>query len=440
MTYIIVIFLHIHHAGSYKQFSGLSLTNKETGLLREILPEMTALFQLSSPLSIRLCLSGDFLYLHLKRQLPFQYTGIRMHDSFSGSQNQTDKRPTDNSLQYEYTGAIHIHSNFSDGLRPIPEITEIAGKSGIDFLLFADHMTLEPLKRGLEGWHGSVLAIIGYEINDENNNNHYLAYGLDEILPTHLTAQEYVRRTREEGGTGFIAHPDEKRTAFPDYPPYPWTAWDAVGYDGIEIWNHSSEWMESLTRLNKYYLVLHPLKFLKGPAHETLERWDRLNKSAPMPGIGGLDAHAYPYRVGPITIYIFRYKVLFKGIRTHILTHEPLPEDGALAKTAVLSALKNARCYISNFRWGDARGFRFDAVDGGIIRTMGETITGDSTVFRITTPLPGRIILLRDGKPVTETIGRELIHETTEPGAYRVEVRRKRKPWIYSNHIRLLRQ
>ena len=46
-----------------------------------------------------------------------------------------------------------------------------------------------------------------------------------------------------------------------------------------------------------------------------------------MPGIGGLDAHAHPHTIGPITIYIFRYKVLFKGIRTHILVDDELSKD-----------------------------------------------------------------------------------------------------------------
>ncbi len=186
---------------------------------------------------------------------------------------------------YEYTGAVHIHSSYSDGLRPIPEIAEIAAQCNIDFLLFADHMTLEPLRAGMERWFGPVLSIIGYEINDPNNKNHYLVYGLKEVLPPGLTAREYVTAAREAGAVGFIAHPDEKRTAIPEIPPYPWTAWDVEGYDGIEIWNHSSEWIEKITPANKYFRVLHPLKYLMGPEPETLTRWDRLNRTGPMPGI-----------------------------------------------------------------------------------------------------------------------------------------------------------
>lgn len=343
-------------------------------------------------------------------------------------------------LRYEYTGSIHIHSKFSDGLRPIPEIVELAGQCGLDFLLFADHMTLEPLKRGYEKWYGDVLAIIGYEINDLQNINHYLVFGLTDILPPEFTAQQYVKAAHEKGAVGFIAHPDEKRPAMPEFPPYPWTAWDAMGYDGIEIWNHSSEWLEKLTPRNKYLHVLHPLKYLRGPEPETLERWDRLNREKSVAGIGGIDAHAYPHRIGFITIYIFRYKVLFRGIRTHVLTAEPLPKDADTAKRIVLDALKQARCHISNHRWGDARGFRFEARTGNTIFNTGDTvdISGSSGVeLKAVAPLQGRITLFRDGVPLHTVKGKELSYSVTEEGAYRIEVRRKRKPWIYSNHIRV---
>jgi hypothetical protein len=341
---------------------------------------------------------------------------------------------------YEYAGSIHVHSNYSDGLRPIPEIAEIAAQVDLDFLLFADHMTLEPLKAGLERWYGPVLAIIGYEINDPDNRNHYLAYGLKEILQPGLSAQEYVRGVREAGGMGFIAHPDEKRTAIPEIPPYPWTAWDAEGFDGIEIWNHSSEWLERITHTNKYFRVLHPLKYLEGPEPETLRRWDRLNRTAPVPGIGGTDAHAYPYRIGPIIVYIFRYKVLFRGIRTHVLLREPIFQDPEAARDQVLGALKAARCFITNFRWGDPRGFRFEAEAGGSRFSMGDTIHARNAEFQVWTPHPGVITLLRDGTPVAKEKGRRLSCHSEETGAYRVEVRRAGRPWIYSNHIRLLRR
>ena len=338
---------------------------------------------------------------------------------------------------HEYVGAIHIHSNYSDGLRPIPEIVDIAARLGFDYIMFADHNTLEPLKAGMERWFGSVLSIIGYEANDENNRNHYLVYGLDEVVLPHTDPHYYVREVKERGGIGFIAHPDEKRSAIAEYPPYPWTAWDIDGYDGIEIWNHASEWLEKLTHTNKYIHVLHPLRDLKGPEPETLRRWDMLNKTRVVPGIGGIDAHAYPYRVGPLTIYIFRYKVLFKGIRTHVLLESELPREVTGAKDAVLGALKSARCFISLFRWGDARGFRFTASTEASTGQMGDVLSAQSAEFNVNVPEKGEITLFRDGSPVARTKGKSLTFTADSTGAYRVEVRKNNRPWIFSNHIRL---
>src|SRR4030066_610546 len=100
---------------------------------------------------------------------------------------------------HEYKGAIHMHSTYSDGTKTIPEIIRIAKNCGLDFILFTDHMTLKPLEDGYQGWHDRLLVLIGYEINDRQNKNHYLAFGLDETLPYDLSAQEYVRQVKEKG-------------------------------------------------------------------------------------------------------------------------------------------------------------------------------------------------------------------------------------------------
>ena len=109
--------------------------------------------------------------------------------------------------QHEIVGVIHIHSNYSDGTKTIEEIAQIGETAGLDYLMFTDHMTLQPQRDGLERFHGKVAVIIGYEIEDARNENHYLAFGLDEELPAGLAAREYVSAVREKGGLGVIAHP-----------------------------------------------------------------------------------------------------------------------------------------------------------------------------------------------------------------------------------------
>lgn len=341
-------------------------------------------------------------------------------------------------ILYEYVGAIHIHSNYSDGTKSIPEIAAIADSIGLDYLLFADHMTLKPLTDGLEGWHGRVLVLIGYEINDPQNRNHYLAFNLDDIIEPGLSAKDYVRLVREQGGIGFIAHPDEVRTALPDHPSYPWTEWSVNGFNGIEIWNHMSEWMEGLTKHNKLWRFLSPRKALKGPTTRTLKWWDDFNQRRKIVGIGGIDVHAFPYKIGPITVEIFPYKVQLKSIRTHLLMNEPLSSDLKVTKETVYQSLTKGSTFVSHSRWGDARGFRFWAESGNLRANMGETIVSrGSLALKVIVPQRADVRLIKDGGLVDTLRGKEVAFPAQHPGVYRVEVFKKGKAWIYSNHIRV---
>ena len=338
----------------------------------------------------------------------------------------------------EYVGAIHIHSDYSDGSKSIPEIARIAQSVNLDFLLFADHMTLQPLHDGHEGWHDRVLVLIGYEIHDPENKNHYLAFDVRQVLAQGLAAPEYVRQIHAKGGLGFIAHPDEVRHNLDKYPPYPWTRWEVNGFDGIEIWNHMSEWMEGLTRTNQLKMLFSPRKQLKGPTKFTLEKWDQLNTQKRVVGIGAIDVHAYPYRLGPFTITIFPYKVQFQSIRTHLLLPQPLSLDLDKDKKAVYDVLRSGNLYVSNYRWGDARGFRFWASQRDRRAEMGQSIPCLQGVdLWARAPVDCQISLMKDGQRIYEVFGKELFHRTDLPGAYRVEVFRRKRGWIFSNHIHL---
>ena len=70
---------------------------------------------------------------------------------------------------------------------------------------------------------------------------------------------------------------------------------------------------------------------------------------------------------------------------------------------------------------------------------MGDTMEADNTRFVVKLPNTGEISLFRDGKVVAAAEGTELSYIATISGAYRVEVKRKNKPWIYSNHIRFIK-
>ena len=344
--------------------------------------------------------------------------------------------------RYEYVGAIHLHSNFSDGSLSIPEIAEIAGRSHLDFIMFSDHNTLLPKRQGLEGWYNRVLVLIGCEINDPNDRNHYLAFRIDQEPESGLYAAEYVRIVRAMGGFGVIAHPAEKRNFSDAYPAYPWTNWDVDGYHGIEIWNQLSEWMEGITKRNFLYRMMHPLYSIRYPVWETLERWDKLNREKRIVGIGGIDVHGFKYKIfGLIPIEIYPYKVQFKSIRTHILTNRPLyREDNPMtftdAESEVFDALLQGRCFVSNFRGGDGRGFRFWAERNGKQLVLGSRVRKKGEItFHVQAPLLGNIRFICDGREVKNLNGDTLTYKSDRPGVYRVEIFRNKRGWIYSNPI-----
>lgn len=339
---------------------------------------------------------------------------------------------------YEYQGSIHIHTTDSDGNKPLEEVAYLAGETDLDFILISDHMTLRSLKAGKEGYYGKTLTLIGYEHNDAEDCNHYLLFDIDEVLPADMTAQEYVAAGREKGGLGIIAHPDEVRPRIGKFPSYPWLAWDAEQYDGIEIWNQMSEWMEKLTPFNRLKMLFSPRKFMKSPTDRILQIWDDVNKKRKVVGIGGVDVHAFPYKIGPFKVIIFPYKVQFKSIRCNIWLTEELSQDLETAKFQIYDAIRDCRLFVSNYRWGDASGFRFEARQGlSKVISGGKLPSYENAVITIKTPQKGRIRLIADGLCVMEAKSDYLEYKPLYNGLYRVEVYKGKKGWIFSNHIRI---
>ncbi|MCP4580650.1 MAG: PHP domain-containing protein [candidate division Zixibacteria bacterium] len=338
----------------------------------------------------------------------------------------------------QIVGAIHIHSNYSDGTKTIPEIANLANEVGLDFIMITDHMTLEPYQQGLEGFYGKTAVLIGYEINDADDKNHYLAFGLDQTLPSDLKAVDYVRQVNKKGGLGIIAHPDEVRSKLVKYPGYPWSDWRIEGYDGIEIWNHMSQWMESLSHWNMLKQAFMPRRALKSPTNRILKIWDEKSQKQRILGIGSIDVHAYPYKLGPLRVTIFPYKVQFKAIRTHLLLSNEVKSDFGLYKQAIYDSLRRCRAFISNYRWGDAAGFEFYCENSAGRAWSGDDLTWEEdSIIMVSLPKYADLKIIQNGQQYFFGRGREFEIKASRPGLYRVEVYVRDKGWIFSNHIRI---
>jgi len=339
---------------------------------------------------------------------------------------------------FEYEGCIHIHTNYSDGTKSIEEVADIASSVNLDYILIADHMTLESRDQDKEGFYKKTLVLIGYEHNDPADCNHYLIFKSNNVLPANMPPKEYVFEAARQGAVGIIAHPDEIRPMTGKYRSYPWTDWEVDGFSGIEIWNQMSEWMENLSSYNQLKMLFSPRKFMKAPTDRILKKWDELNCEKKIVGLAGIDVHAYPYRLGPIKIIIFPYKVQFKSLRTHLLMPHELSHDLDTARNQLYEAILNCRAFISNYRWGEASGFQFTASNDDEEVIIGESLTTcKDSVLKVKVPGKGRVVLVRDGQRILESEGKYFEYWPECNGLYRVEVYRRSKGWIYSNHIRI---
>jgi hypothetical protein len=134
----------------------------------------------------------------------------------------------------------------------------------------------------------------------------------------------------------------------------------------------------------------------------------------------------------------------FAMLSTYVLLPEEprRGEHGADDLALVYEALREGRCYIAVDAIAPGRGFRFWAESpSGERAEMGEERPERAWTLRASAPEEARLVLLRNGRIVTQADGSELEHEVSAPGAYRIEAhrhwRQRERPWIYSNPIYL---
>ena len=345
----------------------------------------------------------------------------------------------------DYTGVIHLHSSLSfDGHAPMKDIVRAAAENGIDFLMLTDHDHLRARDEGWEGWQGKVLVIVGEEIAPRFN--HYLAFNIKEPVVCHddhagSNPQKYMDEVHRQGGIGFIAHPDHEGTKMFHVKQYSWNDWSVSGYTGIGIWDFMTDWQSSLTGyFRAFFSFFFPAYFLKGPRTVTLERWDRINQTAKVVGIGELDNHASTKKIGCFNFVAFSFDRAFRFVCTHILTQEPFCGNNAQDIRLVYDSLSHRRCYFSLEYFHQARGFQFFIEHNGRDFYMGDALKlSGGARLHVSCPEKADIRIIHNGSVRHRARGRSVSIAVDESGVYRTEVYLKAagrlRPWIFSNPI-----
>ncbi len=340
-------------------------------------------------------------------------------------------------------GNVHMHTTLSDGTCDHEQLARIAAEAGLDFIIITDHNVYQ---RGLDGWRGQTLVLVGEEVHDpqrERQSSHLLCFDIKEDVAGHAARpQAVIDAVADQGGFTFLAHPFEREVAeFLPEPKISWRDWDVVGYAGLEVWNYMSEFKSVLKNqaLALLYAYL-PALSVSGPYPETLEKWDQLLRSRAVSALGGSDAHGTIYRLGPLERPVLSYEVLFRSVNTHLLTREPLNGDLEHDRGVVYEALRAGHGFLGYEKPAGIAGFTFLAQSGGAQATMGEELRLEGRVaLQAWLPAPARVRLLRDGEVLAQVRGSRLDWIGQRPGAYRLEASRRYagrwRAWILSNTI-----
>jgi len=309
-------------------------------------------------------------------------------------------------LLHDLACVVHLHSTWSDGTGTVPQIVSAGQRAGVDVVMLTDHNTRAGA--ALEGWHGSVLLLVGEEVTP-GESDHTLVFD----------------------GLSFAAHPfsrgSQRFARFGSGMPH--TGLASPGLTGIELWSFVTDTAERIRSVREGLLfAAAPLRVLDHPPALNLLEWDRMCASRRVVAIGGLDAHQIGIRVrGRVPLRLMGYARSFRQLRTHVLCTS-LP-SGSLERdrASVYEAMHEGRCYIAVDALAPARGFSFWASDGTVMG--GESAFDGQTLFA-SVPRPAQLRLIRDGAPVASWTA-------DRPGVYRVEARLRERTWILSNPIYL---
>jgi len=348
-------------------------------------------------------------------QIPFacrRFRLRRLHTAIQQLQAQRTQ-PQANGFN-EYQGVVHVHS-FLGGhsAGTFSEIISAAQANHLQFVIMTEHTEkdFDTAAMTLQGIHGGVLFINGNEVSAENGDRML-------VLP---------------GAVSIVAYPEEFRN------------WKTARSNGVEVYNVYTNarrinpivaFFDVLWSRRAYPELMFAL-YLQRP-DESLRKWDQALAHARLTATGGNDAHA---NIGVslkdssgktlLGIQLDPYATSFRLVRLHVL----IEQGKTLDATSLMEAVRAGHCFIGFDFLGDASGFGFEAENGKI---QGDEVSlMPDTRLRVRSPVPARIVILKDGTIWTDESGitsKEVA--ITERGVYRAEVYLfGNLPWIISNPV-----
>jgi predicted metal-dependent phosphoesterase TrpH len=325
-------------------------------------------------------------------------------------------------------GAIHIHTNRSDGGGTMDDVAAAAARAGLQFVIVTDHGDGRDLLP--PGYRSGVLCIDGAEISTDDG--HLVAMGLRP--PEYRLAGEgrdVIEDIHRLGGVAIVAHPESpKRTLA-------WRDW-AARFDGIEWLNGDAEWRDESAWTLARLALAYPVR--AGPAIAaafdrpipSLERFDVIAARRAIVAIAAHDAHARiggddqdAYGAGA-RLPVPSYEAAFRAFAVRVILDAPLDRDAEAAAAAVVSAIRHGRVFTAIDGIAAPARIAFTARSGSATAEIGgRLIPAGPVSFEIEADAPSgsTLALLHEGREVASGPPPRLVHQQQpDPGAYRAEV------------------
>lgn len=355
-------------------------------------------------------------------QIPFACRRYKLR-RLNAALNQLTSQGANPDGFVDYKGVVHVHS-FLGGhsAGTFSEIISAAQANQLQFVIMTEHTEkdFDTAAMTLKDVHGGVLFINGNEVSAANGDRTL-------VLP---------------GDVSIVAYPEEFKN------------WDTPRLDGVEVYNVFTNaqqvnpalaFFDVLWSQRSYPELIFAL-YLQRPG-EALKKWDQALTKTRLTAIGGNDAHSnigVSVKDGSgktlLGIQLDPYDTSFRLVRLHVLIEQGKTFDA----TSLIDAVRAGHCFIGFDFLGDSSGFSFEAESAGERRLQGDEVSlGTDTKLRVRTPVPGRIVVFKNGAVFLDENGsgsKEFV--VTERGVYRVEVYLPQlgtlvadKPWIISNPI-----
>jgi hypothetical protein len=348
-------------------------------------------------------------------------------------------------------GAVHVHTNRSDGTGTVDEVAEAAARAGLRFVIITDHgdgtRTPDP-----PAYRHGVLCLDAVEIS--TTGGHYVALGLPHA-PYRLAGEprDVAEDVHRLGGIGIAAHPGSPKDDLR------WTGWDAA-FDGLEWLNADSEWRDESGLAVARALVTY---FLRRPETiagmfdrpvEPLALWDRALRTRRVIGTAGHDAHA---RVGlagnwepgerDVSLRLPSYEAAFRTFALRVRLAAPPRGHAATDALALLAAFRAGHLYTAVDALGGPPALSFAAAAPEVRAEGGDDLhtVSDVDLEAQVPAAPGvSLVLVADGTVVARATAPVLRYRHEGRGertVYRVEAHLPRAPgrppvpWMVSNPI-----